>query len=81
VNTSIVDVTAVLASLSVLATAVGAGLWWLWRRAKDAAKTEDRIVHLEKALAAASAQLEEMRARLEAAGACAGNEFDRSLWL
>jgi hypothetical protein len=68
VSTSIVDVTTVLASLSVLGAAVGTGLWWLWRRAKDAAKTENRIARLEEALAAAAVQLEQVRAWLDPRG-------------
>jgi hypothetical protein len=65
VNPSIVNVTASLASLSVFGTAVAAGLWWLWRRAKDAAKIENRIVQLEEAQAAAILQLEKIRAVLK----------------
>jgi hypothetical protein len=62
---NVVSVTAVLASLSVLATAVCAGVWWLWRRAGESARVQDRLERLEKEQAATAALLEEIRNKLE----------------
>ena len=61
----VVIVTAVLASLSVFATAVCAGARWLCRRAEESARTQDRIERLENEHAATDALLEEIKNKLE----------------
>jgi hypothetical protein len=66
--TSVVDVTTVLGSLSLFCTAVGAGLWWLWSRAKERAAeaeaVQKQLEQLKLDLAAVEARLEEIWARL-----------------
>jgi hypothetical protein len=62
---NVASVTTVLASLSVLATAVCAGVWWLWRRAGESARAQQRLERLEKQQAATAALLEEIRNKLE----------------
>jgi hypothetical protein len=61
----VVIVTAVLASLSVFATAVCAGARWLCRRARESARTQDRIERLEKEQVATAVLLEEIKNKLE----------------
>jgi hypothetical protein len=61
----VVIVTAVLASLSVFATAVCAGARRLCRRATESARTQDRIERLEKEQEATAALLEEIKNKLE----------------
>lgn len=46
----VVDMAGVLASLSVLGTAVGAGLRWVWARGKAAGQAEARQAELERKL-------------------------------
>lgn len=43
----VVEMTTVLGNLSLFGTAVGAGLWWFWRRAKKAGSAERRLDHLK----------------------------------
>ena len=61
----VVIVTAVLASLPAFATAVCAGVRWLCRRARESARTQDRIERLEKEQAATAALLEEIKNKLD----------------
>jgi hypothetical protein len=58
-------VTAILASISVVATSVCTGIWWLCRRAGESGRLRERIARLEKDLAAMAALLEEIRSKLE----------------
>lgn len=62
---NVVNLTAVLASLSVLVTAICTGIWWLWRRAGESVRTQERLERLEKEQAATAALLEEIRSILE----------------
>lgn len=62
---NIVSVTAALASVSVLTTAVCAGVWWLWRRAGESARVQERLERVEKQQAAMASLLEEIRNKLE----------------
>jgi len=44
---NVVVVTTVLASLCVVATAIGAGGWWLWRRGGESALERARLEQVE----------------------------------
>jgi hypothetical protein len=58
VGHSVGDVTAVLASISALGTAVGAGLCWLWARAKASGRAQERREFEERARALTQGQMQ-----------------------
>jgi uncharacterized protein YqfA (UPF0365 family) len=61
----VVDMAGVLASLSVLGTAVGAGLRWLWKRAKASGRAQERREIERRAQALTQEQLQKAEEQLQ----------------